>query len=79
MPLFYSYITQTPNEPEMVDEPKTTFGMKTSMLYIKEDDIQNVIDTCRKEWPGKSFKIYTYRAVFNPDTFKLVHRFDSTK
>ena len=67
---FYSYITDEPRAPGMIDEPVGSDGR-----FIDRDlkTVRGVVNRIRKARPGKSFKVFTFTNFYDNNTFRLVH------
>jgi len=67
---FYSYTTETPNAPGMIDEPVGSGG-RTIDRDLKT--IRGVVRRLERAWPGKSFKVFAFTNFYDDKTFRLVH------
>ena len=67
---FYSYITDEPHAPGMIDEPVGSDGR-----FIDRDlkTVRGVVNRIRTARPGKSFKVFSFTNVYDNNTFRLVH------
>ena len=71
---FFAYLTSTPQEPQMIDEPPFDSDRHLRVITGSCEELIDAIQKCNQMWEGKTFKVYTYRSQFNPDSFKLVYR-----
>ncbi len=67
---FYSYVTDEPHAPGMLDEPVGTDGR-----FIDRDlkSVRGVVARIKKARPGKSFKVFSFTNFYDDKTFRLVH------
>ena len=67
---FYSYVTEDPKAPNLSDDPIGTMG-KTIDRDLRT--LRGVVKRCRKAWPGRCFKVFSFTNVYDDNTFKLLH------
>lgn len=67
---FYSYLTDEPCTPGMIDEPVGSDGR-----FIDRDlkTVRGVVNRIRKARPGKSFKVFSFTNFYDNKTYRLVH------
>ena len=67
---FYSYITDEPHAPGMIDEPVGSDGR-----FIDRDlkTVRGVVNRVKKARPGRSFKVFAFTNFYDDKTFQLVH------
>lgn len=67
---FYSYITDEPQAPGMLDEP---IGSGDRFIDRDLKSVRGVVNRIKRACPGKSFKVFTFTNFYNPNSFRLVH------
>ena len=67
---FYSYITENPYSPNWIDEPVGTDGR---IIIRDRKTLRGVVNRLKKTWPGKSFKVFTFTNIYDPNTFRHQH------
>lgn len=67
---FYGYVTDTPFESALADEPAGG-GSRATVADLKT--LRGAINRFKRYWPGKSFKVYTYGNFYDNSTFFYCH------
>ena len=70
MAQFYTYLTDEPQAPGMLDEPIGSDGR-----FIDRDlkTVRGVVNRIKRARPGKSFKVFSFTNFYDDRTFRLVH------